>query len=889
MRAEKWLYTIPLRLRSLLRREQVDLELDDELRYHIECKAEEEVARGMSPDAARRAALVELRGLERAKEECRDVRRVSWLQDLARDLRYGLRMLRKSPAFSTVAVLTLALGIGANASIFAVVNTVLLESLPVRAANRIVVIWVTNHKSGWARIGPTGQDYLDWKEESKSFEDLFLFEHGTGTVTGSGEPQQVAGLRVTTNFGDFFGIKPVLGRTFRVGEGESRHNFAVLAYRYWQLKFGADPGVVGRSMTLNGEEYTIIGVLPARLDVLFPVDVVVPFDREWLKRAESDLGVFGRLRRGTTLGQASSEMNVIMERMAERRPQRKDYGALLVPLEAARTEYLRPALLVVFCAVVLVLLIACVNVANLTLARAVGRHREVAVRMALGAGRARLIRQFLAESTLLALLGCVAGSILGVWSTLLLTRYMPSRIPVPNAADAVLLPRIHLSATVFLFTFLVSLLTGVVFGLVPVFHSFRSDVNETLKEGGRGFLESPRGERTRAILVIVESALAVALVFGAGLMIKSFSHLLAANPGFHPDHLLTVRIKLPNDRPDSRYREPKEQMAEFQRFLGRVETAPGIQAAALAEIVPLSQDDMDMGFFVVKEQPPLPPGQHLAADYRDVSPSFFATMGIRLIKGRVFTDQDDLDHPRVVIIDETLARRFFRGQNPIGLHLEIPDAGQKPREVVGTVGGVRDTGFAAEPRPTIYFPSHQTSDQTMSLVVRTALPVGVALPEIKRAIWSVDKDQPVFNVRTMDEIVSGVLSAERLASLMLGAFAFLALTLAAVGIYGVTSYTVRQRSHEIGLRMALGAQQRDVMGLVVKRGVELVVVGIAIGGIASAGLTRLMSSLLFGVAATDPLTFLGVAILLTLVACGACYLPARRASRVDPMITLRQE
>jgi putative ABC transport system permease protein len=889
MRAEKWLYTIPLRFRSLFRRPQVEGELDEEFRYHIERKTEENIGRGMPPDAARRAALLELSGLERAKEECRDTRRVAWIQDLAGDLRYGLRMLRKAPGFSAVAVLTLALGLGANTAIFAVVNSVLLESLPVRAARRIVVIWVTNNKSGWARIGPTGQDYLDWKEENKSFEDLFLFEHGTGTVTGSGEPEQVAGLRVTTNFADFLGIQPALGRTFRVDEEGSRHNFAVLAYRYWQRKFGADPAVVGRSLTLNGQEYTIIGVLPAQLDAMFPVDVVVPFDRQWLKHADSDLGVLGRLRRGATLSRASSEMNVIMERIARRRPDRKDYGALLVPLEAARTEYLRPALLVVFCAVALVLLIACVNVANLTLARAVGRHREVAVRMALGAGRTRLLRQFLAESTLLSLLGFAAGSIFGVWCLFLLTRYVPSRIPVPNAADAVLLPRAHLTLTVLLFTALLSLLTGVVFGLVPAFESLRSNVNETLKEGGRGFFKTPRGERTRAILVIAESALAVAVVFGAGLMIKSFSRLLAANPGFRTDHLLTLRIKLPNDRPDSRYREPKGQMAAFQGFLARVEAAPGIQAAALAEIVPLSQDDMDMGFFVVKEQPALPPGGHLAADYRDVSPSFFHAMGIPLVKGRTFTDQDNLDHPRVVIIDQTLARRFFPHQNPIGLHLRVPDARQTPREIVGIVGAVRDTGFGAEPRPTIYFPSHQSSDQTMSLVVRTARPVGAVLPEIKKAIWSVDKDQPVFNVRTMDDIVSGVLSAERLAFLMLGAFALLALALAAIGIYGVTSYTVRQRSHEIGLRLALGAQQRDVMGLVVKRGVGLVALGIAIGGIASAGLTRFMASLLFGVAANDPLTFLGVAILLTLVASGACYLPARRASRVDPMIALRQE
>ena len=450
---------------------------------------------------------------------------------LLQDFRYGIRTLAKNRGFTAVALLTLALGIGANAAIFSVVNTVLLEHLPIRAADRLVVIWIRNLAHGWSRVGPTGRDYLDWREQNRSFEDMFLFEHGTGTVTGVGEPEQVSGLRVTTNFGDFFGIKPVLGRTFRLDEARGRHNLLLLSYGYWQRRFGSDPDVVGRGITLNSELYTIIGVIPASFAALFPMDVVVPFDNDWVKRADSDLGVFGRPKPGITLEQASAEMSLIAQRIESQRLDRKGWGVVLVPLEAVRVEYIRPALLLLLGGVAFVLLIACVNVANLLLVRAVSREREVAMRMALGAGRLRLIRQFLSESTLLALGGGGAGLLLAAWGTDLLMRVMPSRIPVPNAADAVLLPKIHMDAKVVLFTLVVSLLTGTIFGLIPAFQGARCDVNESLKEGGRGFLAGREAHRARAALVIGEAALAVVLVIGAGLMIKSFWRLLEANPG----------------------------------------------------------------------------------------------------------------------------------------------------------------------------------------------------------------------------------------------------------------------------------------------------------------------------------------------------------------------
>jgi putative ABC transport system permease protein len=811
------------------------------------------------------------------------------MRTLTQDLKYGLRLLVKSPGFTAVAVLTLALGIGANAAIFSVVNTVLFQRLPVRAADRLVVMWVNNLAQGWSRQGPSGLDYLDWKEQNKSFEDLFLFEHGTGTVTGAGEPEQVAGLRVTTNFGDFFGIKPALGRTFRLEEAQGRHNLLILSYGYWQRRFGSDPRVVGRGITLNGELYTIIGILPASFASLFPVDVVVPFDTDWVRRADSDLGVFGRPKPGITLEQASAEMGLIAQRIGSQRLSRKGWGVVLVPLEAVRVEYIRPALLVLLGGVGFVLLIACVNVANLLLARAVSREREVAMRIALGAGRFRLIRQFLVESTLLALVGGGVGMFLALWGTELLMRVVPSRIPVPNAADAVLLPKVHVDGTVVVFTLLVSFLTGIVFGLVPAFQGARCNVNESLKEGGRGFLSGQKGHRTRAMLVIAEAALAFVLVIGAGLMIKSFWRLLEANPGFNPDHLLTLRIKLPADVKDSKYRQPRQRALTFQQFLRNIDTLPGVRSAAFTELIPLSQQDQDRWFFVIKEAPPPPPGQQFGADLRDISPGYFGTMGIPLHEGRIFTDHDNADSPRVVVIDETLARQFFPNQDPLGRHLQLPNAAGPAREIVGVVGAVRDTTLDQPPQPTIYFPYLQTGDQSMSLVVRTdSQPAGI-LPSIKNAIWAVDKDQPVFNVKTMHEIISGVVSAPRLAFILLGVFAFLALALAAVGIYGVTSYSVSQRTHEIGIRMALGARELDVLRLVVGHGLTLAVIGLALGVAGALVLTRFLASMLYGIRPTDPLTYLGVCLLLTAVAIVASYIPARRASKVDPMEALRYE
>ena len=871
---------------ALVHRSAMRDELEEELRDHLRHRADDLERSGISRAEAERQARIEFGGFEHYREESHVAQGWHWAEALLRDVRFGLRILKKSPAFTAAAVITLALGIGANTALFALVRGILLLPLPVRAASRLVVIWDSNLGAGLSRVGPSGQDYLDWREQKiHAFEDLFLFEHGTGTVTGNGEPEQVAGLRVTTNFGDFFGIIPVVGRTFLPQEENARHNLAILSYRYWKRKYQRNPAVCGQSMTLNGEDYTITGVLPASFDELFPVDVVVPFDDGWLHRADSDLGVFGRLRPHVTVRQAAAEVSETMARIARQRPGRKGFGTVLVPLASVRMEYIRPALLVLQCAVGFILILACANVANLMLSRGMSRRQEMAVRISLGATRKQIVRQFLVESSLLAILGGMLGLLLALGSVHLWAQYGPTQIPVPNAASEVTLPAVHLGATEIVFTLVVSLATGILFGLIPPLRLFGGNMQDALKNGGRGTIGEVRGRGTRTVLVIVEGALALVLVVGASLMIKSFSRLLSISPGFEPNTLLTLRIKLPNDAANSPYRDPWRQGQAFHDFLERVRNVPGVQSAALTEIVPLTQDDMDRGSFLIKEEP----GSDVSpsADYRHISPEYFQTMRIPLLQGRSFLESDDAKHPRVAVIDQTLARQYFGTGNPLGKHLVFPNGAVS--EVIGIVGAVRDTSLSGAPEPTIYFPYIQGSNQTMSMVVRTALPQGMILPEIRSAIWSVDRNQPVFEVRSMPEIMGNVTSAPRIAFILLDILALVALVLAAIGIYGVTSYNVGQRTQEVGVRLTFGAPPNAILYMLVRQATTFTLLGVAVGLLCALLMTRLMSSLLYGVSSTDPAIFLGATMLVTIVATIACYLPARSAVRVDPLVALRSE
>lgn len=873
---------------ALVHRSAMRDELEEELRGHLQHRADDLERSGITRTEAERRARIEFGGVEHYREESHAARGWNWAEVLWRDVQFGLRILKKSPAFTAAAVITLALGIGANTALFALVRGILLRPLPVRAASRLVVIWNSNPRLGWSRMGPSGQDYLDWKEQKiQAFEDLFLFEHGTGTVTGNGDPEQVAGLRVTTNFGDFFGIVPVLGRTFLPKEESARHTLAILSYRYWKRKYQGNPSVCGQSMTLNGENYTIIGVLPASFDELFPVDVVVPFDDGWLRQADSDLGVFGRLRPNVSVRQAAAEMSETMERIARQRSDRKGFGTDVVPLESVRMSYIRPALLVLQCAVGFILILACANVANLMLSRGVSRSQEMAVRISLGATRTQIVRQFLVESSLLSLLGGILGLLLALVSVHLWARYGPAQIPVPNAAYEVRLPPVHLAITEVLFTIAVSLGTGILFGLIAPLRFLGGSVQNALKNGSRGTIGGVHGRGTRTVLVVVEGALALVLVVGASLMIKSFARLLSVDPGFDPNRLLTLRIKLSEDAAGSPYQDPVRRGAAFRDFLTQVRNIPGVQSAALTEIVPLSQDDMDRGPFLIQEKPAA--DVKPSADFRDISPGYFETMRIPLLQGRTFTGSDDAQHPRVVLIDQTLAQEYFGTENPIGRHIILPYGSRIPRQVIGIVGAVRDSSMTGAPEATIYFPYLQGPDQTMSMVVRSTLPEDTILPAIRKAIWSVDPNQPVFEVRSMPEIMGNVTSAPRIAFILLDLLAAVALVLAAIGIYGVTSYNVSQRTQEVGVRLTFGASPNTILYMLVREATTLTLFGVAAGLLCALLMTRLMSSLLFGVSSTDPIVFLAATALVVTVTTIACYLPARGAVRIEPLAALRSE
>ncbi|MFP5264632.1 MAG: ABC transporter permease [Blastocatellia bacterium] len=805
------------------------------------------------------------------------------METLIQDLRYSVRVLLKRPAFTAIIVLALAIGIGANTAIFSVINAILLRPLPYKNPDRISMIWLDNKKLGVDQDWHSYPNYMDYKEQNQSFEDMAAFNDRSFNLTGAGEPVRVTGVWATASLFPVMGIEPALGRTFTVEEEEPGKDLVVvISNGLWQRLFGADRDVVGRAINLNGVDRTIIGVMPPSFS--FPekeTEIWVPLalsPQRKQARGAFSLKAVGRLKPGVTIEQARADMGAIATRLQEQYPNMAGYGVNLVPLHEQVTGKVRPALLVLLGAVAFVLLIACANVANLLLARAAAREREMAIRAALGARRSRIIRQLLTESVVLAILGGVAGLLIATWGLDVLIALSPPDTPRLEQAGV--------DARVMAFTLGVSLLTGFVFGLVPALESSKPDMNESLKEGGRGSTGGRRGSRVRSLLVVSEIALSLVLLICAGLMIRSFVRLQAFDLGFNPNNLITMRVQLPG----SKYRNEQQAVDFFQRLFKRLESAPGVQAAGGISSIFLS-DTPNSTTFTIEGRPPQPDAERVEVPVDGVTSNYFRVMGIPLLKGREFDERDVIGSTPVAIINETFARRFFADEDPVGKRFVYgdPDPRNPWITIVGVVADMRRTGFEKAVRPETFLPQYQNPDTALTIVARTASdPAGFA-NTLRGEVWAVDKDQAVYDIKTMDQTLSEMTSRRRFTMTLLGVLAGVALILAAMGIYGVISYSVTQRTHEIGIRLAMGAQTSDVLRLIVGHAARLAFVGVGVGLVASLFLTRFMSSLLYGVSATDPMTFAAIPLVLTGVALGASYVPARRAMRVDPIVALRYE
>ncbi len=802
---------------------------------------------------------------------------------LLQDLRFAVRVLRKSPGFTIMAVSILALGIGANTAIFSVVNSILLTPLPYPHADRLLVLWENNKRLGVERDGPSGPNYLDWKVMNQSFDDMALLENGTGTLTGNGEPEQFPGARVTPNFLDLLGAKTELGRTFseKDGEGSARHNVAVLTYGFWVRRFGSDPAVVGKMATVNHEPYEIIGVLKKNFWSPVQCDAYVPWPEGELRarhRDWRDFGVIGRMKAGVTLKQVHQDMDSVAARIAQQHPGEQGWGVTIVPFQDAVFEYIRPALLLLLASVGFVLLLACANVGNLLLARITARQREIGIRSAMGASQPRIVRQFLTENLSLSLMGGALGFLVAGWTVDLLVRWMPATIPLPNAATEIIVPHIAVDGSVLLYTMVVSFLCAVLFGLFPALSASRADLNSVLKDGGRASTGSAGHQRIRRLLVISETALAFVLLMGAGLMLRSFDNLQHVNSGMRPEHVMTFHVRLPTD---TMYQKRVEQAEFCRKVVANMQDIPNMRYAGAISVLPMSQE-ADRWSFRIEGRAPT----ELMADFRRVTPDFFVAMGIPLLKGRTFTGHDDEPSRRVAIVDAPFVQRYFPDRSPIGERLLL-DSGKT--EIVGVVSGVHHYGLDQPARPTIYVPFQQVPSPRMTLVANSNLNERTVVAAVKRAVWSVDKDQPVFLVRSMDEYVSLANSAPRIALWLLAAFAVLAILLAALGIYSVVSYTVSQRTQEFGVRIALGATPNQVKMAIVRQGLTTAAIGIAAGFVGLLFLTPALRAFLYGVGTVDLSVTVCTAVFLGVIAVIANYIPAVRATRVDPMAALRCE
>jgi putative ABC transport system permease protein len=793
-------------------------------------------------------------------------------------------MLAKHPGFTAVAVIALALGIGANTAIFSVVNAVLLRPLPFSDPQSLMVIYEFRADRGGVRSSVSYPNFVDWRKQSSTFERFSSYRDTDLVLTGLAEPLRLHGAVVNADLFPILGVSPAIGRAFTEEEDGKDSRVVLLSHRLWAQRFGSDPGVLGRSLTLGGKGYTVVGVMPAGFQ--FPVDgenidmwTTVALDSGMFEqRGAHYMHVIGRLKPGVTVTAARAEMDGIAANLERQYPDDNAHrGIVVVPALESLVGDVRPALLILLGAVAMVLLIACVNVANLLLARATTRHREMAIRAALGANRLRVVRQLLTESVLLSIVGGSLGLLIAMWGTSALVAL--SREDLPRAAQ------IGLDIKVLGFTLLVSLITGVVFGLAPAIQSSRTDLTEALKEGGRGSSEGGGRNRLRGVLVVAEVAIAIVLLAGAALLIQSLRHLEQVNPGFNPHNLLTFNIGLPE------VKYPAPQQVEFYRQLkARLESLPGVKSASAVMPLPLGGDRMRVTFEV--EGRPLAKGELPVTEIRTIGLDYFRTMGIPLVKGREFDEHDDKKGAPVIIVNEAFAIRFFPGEEVIGKFVKpgisADDDEEKIRQIVGVVGNVKHNKLNDEADPEAYEPHAQLTFD-MSMLVRTETDPRSLINAVQKEVRAMDPDMPAYGIKTLDDYLSASVARPRFNALLLGVFAALALILTAVGLYGVMNYSVTQRTHEIGIRVALGAGSREVLGMVVRQGMTLTGIGIAVGLVGAFFLTQFLSSLLFGVSATDPIIFALISVILAIVALGACFVPGRRATQVDPMVALRQE
>jgi len=879
------------RLANLFRRRKFERELEEELRYHIERQTDENIAKGMSPEEARRATMRAFAGLEQSKEECRDARRINLLENLLRDVRHALRGFMKNPAFTCAVILTLSLGIGANAAVFTMVNSVLLRQLPFKHADRLVWIWSTRTDRDKAFYSI--QNFIDTRARTRTLDDMAAFANWGVNLTGDGDAVRLAGVRMSANAFEMLGVDAAVGRTLLPADGRPGANpVVVISNGLWRRKFGADEHVTGRSVLLNGSAYTVVGILPpqfalpnAEVEIVSPL--IFETDPQRSDRGSNFLRTFARLKPDATPGEAQAELTSITEEQKQEYPDdnAKHTAPRVITLRDEVVGSYHALLWTLLGAVGIVLLIACTNLANMMLVRSTARKKDFAIRTALGGSRAQLTRELMTASILLAMIGGLLGLLLASWGVRLLIAIGPADLP---RVDEVVL-----DWRVLAFAVCLSLVVGIVFGLIPSMQASRIDLNRVLRGSGRSSGERSPGVRIRSLLVMSEIALSLLLLVVAGLLVRSFIKLQSVSAGVDTRNVLSVRLSLPA----AKYALPGPMISFVDRLLEKVQQVPGVRSVSMGSVLPLSGMNTRADFTIVG-RPPATLEQQPAAQNRWVAPNYFRTMGIPLVRGRDFNDLDTNRSQAVVVIDEELVKRHFPNENPLGMHLRVGDAGPNTREVeiVGVVGGVKHFNLDDAPTPTYYSPITQVPQAAlgffingMSLVVRSdTKPLSLA-NGIRRQIESMDNEVPASAVRTMDELLTASVAPRRFNLLLIEIFAAAALVLAAMGLYSVIAYTVVQRKHEIGIRMALGASATEVFKHVLREGILLTIFGEAAGLTSAVVATRFLSGLLFGVTPTDPLTFISITVILAAVALVACYIPARRATSVDPCLALRNE